>query len=365
MAKLRVLHMIGGLNTGGSQSLVLNLYKAINRDEIQFDFIIDEPSQLFYKPIIEELGGKIFTMPKFNGKNFFTIKKAYKQFFKEHPEYKILHSHVRSYASLYIPVAKKFGVKTIIHSHNTSNGVGMQSLFKKIMQIPLKRQADYLMSCSTIAGEWLFGKKACKKDNYIFVPNALNLSDFAYNEQARAEIRAEFNIEDKFVIGNVGYFKEQKNHPFLIKFFNEIAKLKKDAVLLLVGQGELRPQIEKMVKEFNIEDKVIFAGVRGDVYKIYQAMDVFAFPSLWEGLPVTVVEAQASGVPCFISNTITKDIHITELIHALPITNTSVWVESILNCDVKRKDCSMQIKERGFDVNELAKSLTEFYFNII
>ena len=365
MVKLRVLHMIGGLNTGGSQSLVINLYKAINRDEIQFDFIIDEPGQLFYKPLIEELGGKVFVMPKFNGKNFFAIKKAYKLFFKEHPEYKILHSHVRSYASIYLPVAKRFGVKTIIHSHNTSNGTGIQSLFKKIMQIPLKRQADYLMSCSTIAGEWLFGKKACKKSNYIFVPNALNLTDFSFNEEIRNEIRKEFNVEDKFVIGHVGYFKEQKNHTFLIKVFNDIAKERSDAVLLLVGQGELRPQIEQMIKELNIEDKVIFAGVRGDVYKIYQAMDVFAFPSLWEGLPVTVVEAQASGVPCFISDTITKDIHITELIHVLPITNIKIWVDSILNCDTKRKDCSIRIKEKGFDVNELAKSLTEFYFSIV
>ena len=364
MAEIRILHMIGGLDTGGSQSLVINLYKAIDKNKIQFDFIIDEPKQLFYKSVIEELGGKIYTIPKFNGKNFFKVKNAWKKFFIEHPEYKILHSHVRSYASLYIPIAKKFGLKTIIHSHSTSNGKGLIALFKYFLQLPLRYQADYLMSCSSIAGEWLFGKKACKKENYIFVPNALNLADFRFNEQARNDIKAEFNIEGKFVIGHVGCFKKEKNHTFIIDVFNEVVKTRKDAVLFLVGDGNMRADIEQKVKELALENEVIFTGVRGDVNKLIQAMDVFIFPSLWEGLPVTVVEAQTAGLECFISDVITKDVCVTQLVKPISLNCFDSWVNSLLNATGDRVNVLEALSKSGFDMKDTAKKMADFYLSL-
>jgi len=160
---IRVLQMIGSLNIGGSQAMILNLYEAIDRTKVQFDFILDEPTQRELADRVIQLGGKIYEMPKFTGKNYFEVKRAWKSFFAEHPEYKILHSHVRSYASIYFPIARKYGVATIIHSHSTSNGSGLKSLAKAMLQRPIRHMADYLFACSSASGQWLYGKKVISK----------------------------------------------------------------------------------------------------------------------------------------------------------------------------------------------------------
>ena len=173
MKEIRILHMIGCLEIGGSQSMIMNIYRNIDRRIIQFDFVIDKDVKSPLYKEITQLGGKIYKMPKFNGINIIEVQSSWKKFFENHSEYKILHSHVRSYASIYLPVAKRCGVTTIIHSHNTSNGVGFPSLVKKILQFPLRYQADYLFACSKEAGEWLFGKKAIKKDNFKVIYNGI------------------------------------------------------------------------------------------------------------------------------------------------------------------------------------------------
>lgn len=361
---IRILHMIGSLNIGGSQAMIMNLYRNVDRERIQFDFILDHPRQLHFAEEIESLGGKIFFMPEFTGMNLQSVKKAWNTFFKEHPEYKILHSHVRSYASLYIPIAKKHGVKTIIHSHSTSNGSGITSIVKRIMQYPLRHQADYLMACSNEAGRWLYGDKACLKDNYFFLPNAIDTEKYRYSEDIANKYRDEFGLVDKFVIGHVGRLHEAKNHMFLLAFFAEVAKRRPDAMLLLVGDGDLRSYIEAKIKELQIEDRVILAGSRADVAEIMSAMDVFVFPSFYEGLPVTVVESQAAGLHCLISNRITEDVDISELVERLPINDVGAWVERILSMDVNRIDVMPKIKQAGFDVNDSACRLMEFYETI-
>lgn len=360
----RVLHMIGSLEIGGSQAMIMNLYEKIDRKQLQFDFIVDHPEQTYFLKKIETLGGKVYFMPTFKGVNVTEIKHAWNQFFKEHPEYKILHSHVRSYASLYIPIAKKHGVKTIIHSHSTSNGSGITSIVKRIMQYPLRYQADYLMACSNESGRWLYGKKACLKDNYFFLPNAIDTEKYRYSEDVANNYRAELGLAGKFVIGHVGRFHEAKNHMFLLEVFADVAKRRPDAMLLLVGDGDLRSSIEEKIKELQIEDRVILAGSRADVAEIMSAMDVFVFPSLYEGLPVTVVEAQAAGLHCVISNRITEDVDISELVERLPINNTESWTERILSMDVNRIDVMPKIKQAGFDVNDSACRLMDFYETI-
>lgn len=365
MEKLRVLHMIGGLNVGGSQSVVLNLYKNVDREKIQFDFIIDEPNQIRYKEMVEEMGAKVFVLPKLKGFNVFKVKKAWRKFFREHPEYKILHSHVRSYASIYISIAKKFGVKTIIHSHNTSNGKGITAIIKKILQRPLRRKADYLFACSTEAGKWLYGEKACKKDNYIFLPNAIDLSTYAFNEDVRRDYRAKLGVEDKFVIGHAGNFREPKNHLFLLEVFSEVLKVRKNAVLLLAGDGPLRAQIESKIEELKISSSVIMLGARDDVNKLYCAMDVFAFPSLWEGLPVVIVEAQVSGLTCLMSDKVTKDVDLTSLVKRLSIEDKKAWVDSLVNFNAERLNVVSEIEKCGFDIKYTANKITNFYFEIL
>ena len=363
---IRILHVLGGLNRGGAESMVMNLYRKMDREQIQFDFIVHTNEHQDYTDEILSLGGKIFSFPRFVGYNFKEMKNTWNSFFKDHPEYKILHSHVRSYASLYIPIAKKHGLKTIIHSHSTSNGSGLSSVVKRIMQSSLKRKADYLFACSEESGRWLFGNKALTKSNYKMIPNAVDTKKFAFNTDTRAQMRKTLGIEDDTVVyGHVGRLHPAKNHPFLLDVFKDVLSKKQNALLLLVGDGELRAEIEAKIKALGIQDSVMMLGSRADVAELLQAMDVFVFPSRWEGLPVTVVEAQASGLPCFISDTITRDVNTSKLVKYLPISKgTATWVEELTACEFKREDVISDIKAAGFDIEETAKNLSEFYMEL-
>jgi len=345
--------------------MVMNLFRHIDRSKIMFDFVVDHPERNHYEKEALSLGAKIYTMPAFKGTNLCGIRKAWNRFFEEHPEYGILHSHVRSYASIYIPIARKHGVKTIIHSHSTSNGKGIAAVVKTILQYPLRRQADYLMACSNEAGRWLFGKKACEKDNYIFLPNAIDTEKYRFSGETAAECRKKWGLEGKFVLGHVGRFHEAKNHMFLLQVFAGVAARREDAMLLLVGDGELREEIVREIDRLGIGDRVILTGIRDDVPRLMQAMDLFVFPSLWEGLPVTVVEAQAAGLPCLISDRITTDVDVSELVKRLPIGNADAWTEAVLNTDCKRSDVISEIRQAGFDVKETAERLTDFYISSI
>lgn len=364
----RLLHMIGSLEIGGSQAMVMNLYEKIDRRNLQFDFIIDHPDQTYLADRIKALGGKVYFMPTFKGWNVFEIQQSWNSFFEEHPEYKVLHSHVRSYASIYLPIAKKHGLKTIIHSHSTSNGKGVSSAVKALMQYPLRFQADYFMSCSDKAGRWLFGKRITQSNNYMVIPNAIDSERFVFGEKKRNQIRSELSIEDKFVVGHVGRLTEPKNHSFLLEVFAELRKTRKDAVLLLVGDGKLKKTIEEKIQSLNLDKSVLLLGSKSNTYDYYQAMDVFAFPSLWEGLGIAAIEAQASGLPCVVSERIPEEINIgAGLIHVVSLDEgKEVWAKAINSyeseCRFSRVD---EVKKAGYDISENAKLIQKFYLDII
>lgn len=364
---IRVLQVLGGLNRGGAETMVMNLYRALNHQEIQFDFIIHSQTQNDYREEIENLGGRVFVFPSFKIYNVIQYRNKWKKFLQEHPEYKILHSHVRSYASVFFPIAKKYGLKTIVHSHSTSNGSGLKSKVKNLLQKPLVRQSDYLFACSGISGKWLFGDKGIKQDNYYLVKNSIDVGKYRFNLNIRESYRKKLSIENKIVFGHVGRLSEPKNHKFLLKVFSEIVKKEKNAVLVIVGDGELRESIQKRIGELYLQDNVYLLGSRNDVANILQAMDVFLFPSLWEGLPVTVVEAQAAGLPCIISDTITEEVKLSSNVIYLPINEgTKVWTETALNMVDRRfpEDADLVVKA-GFDVQTTAKWLTDFYRGLI
>jgi glycosyltransferase involved in cell wall biosynthesis len=309
---------------------------------------------------VKALGAKIYTMPLFNGTNAAEVKKEWNNFFYMHPEYKVLHSHVRSYASLYLPVAKKHGVKTIIHSHNTSNGSGAVAIAKNALQFPLKKQADILMACSTEAGLWLYGEKAMKSDKYMFVPNAVDKERFGYSDEKRAAGRKALGFGDEFVIGHVGRFSEAKNHEFLIEIFAKVMEKEPNAKLVLIGEGALQRATAEKAVALGVADNVIMTGNRNDVPELLAAMDVFAFPSKWEGLPVTLIEAQAAGLPCLISNTISTDVDVSPLVKRLPIDSADVWAQEIL-AGHERRDVKEHIAKAGFDVKVSAQQMYELY----
>ena len=240
---IRVLHMIASLDVGGSQTMMMNIYRKIDREKIQFDFVIDRPAETYFAGEIRELGGRVYTLPAFRGTNAGEIRRDWNNFFYTHPEYRILHSHVRSYASLYLPVARAHGVKTIIHSHSTSTGGGVKGAVKSVMQLPLRHQADVLMACSRDAGEWLYGKRACQSERFVLLPNGIDTDRFLLPPGTRERYRRELGLEGRFVIGNVGRFYDVKNHTFLLDVFAEVRAREPRASLLLVGVGPLQQQM--------------------------------------------------------------------------------------------------------------------------
>lgn len=365
MKPIRVLQVLGGLNRGGAETMIMNLYRAMDKSQVQFDFIIHNANENAYVDEVKSLGGKVYVFPQFTFKNCLSYKKHWNNFIKEHQEYKILHSHVRSYAIIFIRIAKKHGLKTIVHSHSTSNGSGMKARIKGLLQLSLRKESDYLFACSKISGEWLFGKKAVCASNYRMIKNAIDTNKYIIDASTRYEYRKQLNVGDKTVYGHVGRLSEPKNHRFLLEIFNDIVKKDANSVLLIVGSGSYRQQIELWIQEIGLEEHVIMTGARGDIPQLLCAMDVFLFPSLWEGLPVTVIEAQAAGLPCLVSNKVTAEVAVSEAVEYLPIDQgTECWVERALSSRGKRFDVIDDIKTAGFDVNHSAKELAEFYRSI-
>lgn len=360
---IRILHMVSSLEMGGAQTMIMSIYRMMDKSKIQFDFVVDVEEESCFAEEIKAAGGKIFKLPKFNGRNWKIIQQAWKDFFTKHPEYRILHSHVRSYASIFIPVAKKCGVKTIIHSHNTSNGKGIEAIGKSLLQFPLRFQADYFFGCSEMAGRWLFGERVVQSDRFYMVKNAVDLDRFAFKDSVRNQIREELGADkDTLLLGHIGRFHEQKNHRFLIKLFHELLQRRPNAKLILLGDGELKNDIAQLVQELALSARVIMLGVKDDVEKYMWAMDAVLLPSLHEGLPVVIVEAQASGLTSFVSDAVTHEVGFTDLVHYLPITKgTDPWVEALNQYRPERKDVSAQIEEHGYSVKNSAEWLYGFY----
>ena len=364
MEKIRILHVFGGLNRGGAETMLMNLYRAIDRDRFQFDFIVHHGKMNDYNEEILSLGGRIFVFPDFSPKNFFKYKKHWKKFLSEHPEYRVLHSHVRSCASVYIPIAKKMGLKTIIHSHSTSNGRGIKSLIKKIMQYPLRRQADYFFGCSQHSGEWLFGKKIVKGHSYFTIANSVDTSKFSFNDTIRNDVRTALEIGDKKTFIHVGRLHEAKNHEFLIDVFSKIHDTDPNTVLLCLGDGDLMKPVCEKIAALGLTDSVKMLGSHPDIERYLMAADLFLFPSRWEGVPVTVVEAQAAGLPCIVSDRITDDVCVSELVKKLPIDQgVDCWVDAALGAG-GRENVAETIIKAGYDVKNNAEWLEEFYLSL-
>lgn len=363
-ANIRILHMIGSLGIGGSQAFIMNIYRKIDRNRVQFDFIVDSPEYIYYVPEIERMGGRVFYFPKFNGKNYFVIKRFWTQFLEEHKEYRVLHSHVRSYASLYIPIAKSFGLWTIIHSHSNSNGSGVIPFCKNILQLPLRIQADYFMACSQDAGEWLFGKQICRSNRFFIVKNAIDVDDFVFDKNRRVKTRVELGLRNEFVLGFLARVTVPKNPLFVIDVMKELISMIPDAKLLFVGDGELLYEVKEKVEALKIQRNVIITGARTDVSNLLSAMDCYILPSLWEGLGISLIEAQTSGLSCICSEEIKDEAIISNLVTRYPLSKgAKMWAEKIflMQKDRTRPDMTETIKTAGFDSGENTDWLQNFY----
>lgn len=367
---IRILNLFTIMNRGGAETMVMNYYRAIDKSKIQFDFMVHRQERGAYDNEIEAMGGRIFRMCPIYPQNLFKYQQMLKEFFDNHPEYRILHSHMSELGYFAFKEAIKHDVPVrICHAHNAPV-FSSETAIEKLKRIPrelLARQmrtlsTDYF-TCSRIAGEWLFGKKNSEK--LIFMRNAIDAAAFAYNEATAQKVKADFGWTDKFVIGHVGRFCPQKNHDFLIDLFNVFHSKYSNSILALVGSGELQGKIQEKVKNLGLDKAVYFLGNRADMPNVYQAFDVFLFPSFYEGLPVSLIEAQASGLPCVISDTISDQTRLTSAYYPVSLKEkTELWLAQLEKCmDYKRNITTEYIIQAGFDIHRNATWLAEYYKN--
>ena len=358
---IRVLHIVTYMGRGGLETMLMNYYRNIDRNKIQFDFLVHRKERADYDDEIEAMGGRIYRISRLNPFRI-SYRKELKHFFEEHKEYRMIHVHQDCLSSVALKVGKQCGIPIrIAHSHNASQDKNLKYLIKMFYKQSIAKYATHLLACSKEAGQWMFGGA-----DFQILNNAIDAEKYTYNENVRKQLRDEMGIlPNELVVGHVGRFFYQKNHEFLIDIFEALTK-KVSCKLLLVGDGELRTKIEDRVQAKNLEDRVIFTGIREDVANLMQAMDVFVFPSYYEGLPVTLVEAQAAGLPCLISDHISSDCKKTELIHQMSLSvSTEIWADKILKLSkLSRKNTCEEIRSAGFDIKENATSLQEYYFSL-
>lgn len=366
---IRVLQVIGIMNRGGAETMIMNLYRKIDRSKVQFDFIENSSESATFDDEIESLGGRIYRCPHFNGKNYFQYKKWWNDFFKQHKgEYHIIHGHLGSTAAIYLKIAKKNGLFTIAHSHNTKSNISLGSMVYRLFSFRTRFIADYFFACSRQAGVDRFGKKVIDSNNYKTFNNAIDTSVFKYDSIIRKDIRKELDIrENEIVVGHVGRFESQKNHEFLIDVFEKLLCNHNNSRLVMVGDGILRKRIEDKLIELDIDNNVVFTGVRSDVNDLLQAMDVFVFPSLYEGFGIVLIEAQTSGLPCIVSDKVASDgLIIDDLISVMSLNQSAEeWAQHIISrLGEKRHDRTAEIKTAGYDISTTSKELMDFYLNI-
>ena len=361
-----IAQIMGKWIGGGVEAVVMNYYRHIDRTKIQFDFICDEDSTNIPYNEIEKLGGRVIIVPPYQ--HIFAYLKKLKQIFKEN-KYKIVHSHINALSVFPLYAAKCAGVPVrIAHSHSTSNKKEWKKTLMKNMLRPFSKvfATDY-MCCSELAGRWLFGNKTYDEGKVYLLNNAIDVEKFAYNEDVRKAKRKELEIaDDTFVIGHIGRFVAQKNHTFLIDIFNEVHKEKENSVLLLVGQGPLENEIKEKVNRLGLSDSVKFLGQRDDVSELYQAFDLFLLPSLYEGLPVVGVEAQAAGLLCVLSSDMTKETKILESLEFLPLKQSARdWANIIVERKKKYKRCvtKKEISSKCFNIEIEKIKLENYYLN--
>lgn len=364
MEPIRVLQENVIMNPGGIESLLMNLYRHIDRDIVQFDFMLHRPQRGKFDDEIESLGGRIYRTEPFNPFQHQKYMKSMEEVFRAYPEYKIIHAHAElNYWPL--KLAKKLGVPVrIAHSHNARSTINLKYFFLLYEKMFIKKAASDLFMCSTIAGKWSYGQKAVANGQCVFLKNGIEVEKYVYNEEVRAEVRRKMGLGEKLVIGHVGRFMQQKNHNFLIDIFKNVHDKYPESVLLLVSEGRLMEEIKNKVNVLGLTDAVQFLGFRDDVHELMQAMDIFVLPSLWEGLPFTLVESQAAGLPSVISDVISDEAIVTNVITKVSLREKAdKWADVILEVyrNTKRKDTSEQVRDGGFDIVSTARWLQKFY----
>lgn len=362
---IRVLHVVRYLEQGGIQNLLLNLYRKIDKSQIQFDFLVSGKG--FFDDEVKSLGGIIYTIPYISDIGVNKYQKELEKFFKEHKEYKIVHCHLNQLSGVVLESAKKCNIPVrIAHAHTTKNTNNIiAKIYKSYLQKKINPNATHLFSCSEEAARWMFGKRASEAQ---IINNGIDAERFIYSEEKNNSIRKELGInEDTVVVGHIGRFSKVKNHEFLLQIFEEYNKINANSVLLLIGAGELLENIKNQAKELGINDKVKFLGNRMDVDYLYSTFNCYVFPSLYEGISLTLIEAQCSGCNIIASDTVDKATDITGTINFKNLLETpKKWAEEIENTNFfQRNKKGEQVKNTKYNINVGVKEITNFYESVL
>ena len=358
---IRVLHILQRMEAGGTQALLMNIYRKIDRTKVQFDFLVVYKEKQFYDDEIEKMGGHVYKLSFREDLNLPKFQKDLAVFFTQHHEYKIVHCHAYTIGYFCLKAAKKAGIPVRIdHSHSNAAVHDVKLPLKLIMQKLFTRYSTDLFACSEEAGKFAFkGKK------FGIVQNAIDSQKFIADANIREEIRKALRVENKFVVGHVGRMQPEKNHDFLIDVFAELKKSKPDAELILVGTGPLEDKVKSKVVEKGLSDCVHFLGNRKDMNRIYQAMDVFVFPSLFEGLGIVAIEAQAAGVPIVCSEGLPPETDITPIYRKLLLSDgEEKWANAALEMAQNLKahtNMQQYVIDAGFDMDATAKYMESYY----
>ena len=359
---IRVLQIIGDVVGGGVETVIMNYYRNIDKTKIQFDFVVHKGALPQYIAQVKKYGGKVYEITSYKSNILKYTYEIYK-IIKEN-NYEIVHSNMNSLSGFPLFAAYLAGAKVrILHNHTTDNPAeGIRTIAKRILRPFARLFANQYWACSKLAAEWMYGKNAIINSKITIINNAIDLEKFKFNKEKRERLRKELGLENSFVIGHVGRFMKQKNHEFLIDIFNEVLKQKNNAKLLLIGDGNLKSLIEAKVQNLGIEKAVIFLGNRNDVADLYNAMDVFILPSLYEGLPVVGVEVQANGLPFICSDKVTDEILLTDNIKLLSLRQRKTeWCDAILNTERKEIVNNEDILLKNFDIKSESRKLENLY----
>lgn len=362
---MRVLHVIGAMNRAGAETFLMNLYREIDRNRVQFDFLVHTDKACDYDEEIQDLGGKIYRLPRYNVLNYHRYRKASESFFRAHPEHPIVHGHIGSSAPVYLREAKHLGRFTIAHSHNTSPNNAAENVLFNIVARPVRKIADYFMACSPEAATDRFGRMIATGSRCSIVRNGIIADRYCRNPSLIAAAKKQYGTLGIPAFGHIGRFTKQKNHPFLIDAFANIHETLPEAQLLLAGCGETEPEIRELAHNYGLARSVRFLGVQEDMPAFLRAIDVFLFPSLWEGLGIALIEAQTAGLQCIVSDRIPCCGILTDRTVQLPPCDSREWAQQgLLAYDASRlhsDDCISAALSHGYNITQTAQLLTDFY----
>ena len=366
---IRILHSVSNLDRGGVETMLMNYYRHIDRSQIQFDFLCNKTKPGAYDQEALSLGARIFHSPGLHPLRYPEYIRFFKHLVSEYPEYRIIEVHNGALGVYALNSAKRAGIPVrIYHAHGQGINLDYKIALKWCCKKLLRFNMNYRFTCGLIAGEYYFGRDVMDRGAYEFIHNAIEVDRFRFNADTRQSMRAEYHLSDKHVIGHVGRFMYQKNHQFLIRVFAAIAQRDPKAVLVLLGDGELQDKVRNQVHSLGIADRIMMMGNVPHADRWYQAFDLFVLPSHWEGLPVVGVEAQAAGLPCLFSDTVTPEIKLTDKAVFLNLTSSpESWADEalrLLSHPHDRGDMQSVLAEKGYDIAVEARKLEALYHKI-